>query len=71
MTDRLARVLASVALTLALVGLVVAGYAVALGRQYLEDVRDLGEAMERSLRDAQGRNTLPMRGPPPELDSDY
>ena len=71
MTDRLARVLASVALALALVGLALAGYAVALGRQYLEDVRDLGEAMERSLRDAQGRNTLPMRGPPPELDSDY
>lgn len=68
MNDRVARTLASVALAVALVAAVLAGYAIVQGRQYLEDVESLGGAMERAMRDERGRNTLPMLGPPPTLD---
>lgn len=68
MSDRVARTLASLALAVALVAAVLAGYAVVQGRQYLSDVKALGEAMDRAMRDESGRNTLPMRGPPPTLD---
>lgn len=68
MTDRVARTLASLALAVALVAAVLAGYAVVQGREYLEDVKSLGGALDRAMRDESGRNTLPMRGPPPLLD---
>lgn len=66
MSDRVARVLAGLALAVALVAVVLAGWAVALGQQYLDDVRVLGETLGRGgtkLDDA-----LPMHPPPPELE---
>lgn len=71
--DPVARTIASVALGLALVALVMAGYAVALGREYLdqaeqyrEDVRTLGETFQRLREDAAPRD-LPRL--PLELDT--
>jgi hypothetical protein len=61
--DPVARNIALAALALALVAAVLAGYAVSLGTQYLQDVRELGDAIE-------GRgHPLPLDGPPPSLDT--
>ena len=60
----MARGLAAAALAVALVALVMAGYAVSLGRQYLEDVRTLGEALEER------GPARPALGPPPALEGD-
>ena len=61
--DPLARRLAALALACALVAVVLAGYAVMVSQQYLEDVRVLGEAMER-----QAEPTL--RAPRPQLETE-
>jgi hypothetical protein len=58
--DGTARTLALVALAVALVALVLAGYAVALGTQYLEEVQQIGESVRRVH--------APSLGPPPALD---
>ncbi len=65
MNDPLARRLAAMALAVALVALVVAGYAVILGQRYLEDVRTLGRSLQA---DAPGAASS--LGPPPQLDVD-
>ncbi len=65
MNDRLARRLAAVALAFALIATMLAGYAVLVGQQYLEDVRVLGEAME-----TQRRQSPSLRPPPVQLDTD-
>ncbi len=65
-TDPLARRLAAAALACALVAVVLAGYAVMVSQQYLEDVRVLGEAMERTARTAEPSLTPP----PPQLETE-
>ncbi len=59
--DSLARGLAATALALALVALVLAGYATWLGQRYLDDVRTMGEALRENAPAPSGL------GPPPEL----
>ncbi|MCU0671513.1 MAG: hypothetical protein MUE69_01845 [Myxococcota bacterium] len=59
--DPLARGLAAAALALALVALVLAGYATWLGQRYLDDVRTMGEALRENAPAPSGL------GPPPEL----
>lgn len=62
-TDPLARRLAAAALACALVAVVLAGYAVMVSQQYLEDVRVLGEAMERTAQPS-------LTPPPPQLETE-
>jgi len=59
--DPLARGLAAAALALALVALVLAGYATWLGQRYLDDVRTMGEALRENAPAPSGL------GPPLEL----
>lgn len=59
--DPLARGIAAAALALALVALVLAGYATWLGQRYLDDVRTMGEALRENAPAPSGL------GPPPEL----
>lgn len=66
MSDRTARVVAAVALGCALTALVLAGYAVVLGNRYLDEVRTLGQLLERASRPSP--STLG-HGPPPNLDT--
>ncbi|MEM9072379.1 MAG: hypothetical protein AAGE52_27990 [Myxococcota bacterium] len=65
MNDPLARRLAAAALATSLVAVVLAGYAVIQGQQYLEDVRVLGQTLESAQQPTE--STL---GPPPQLDVD-
>jgi len=70
MTDRVARSLASLALALALVAVVLAGYAVVLGEQYRQDVQTLGETLGQSMaRPETGAPAFPLHRPPPALDT--
>ena len=62
--DPLARRIAAAALAFALVAVVLAGYAVMVSQQYLEDVRLLGETMERQTR------APSLVSPPPQLETD-
>lgn len=62
--DPLARRLAAAALAFALVAVVLAGYSVMLGQQYLEDVRVLGEALERNAPEPT------FIAPPPPLETE-
>ena len=69
--DRLARTLAAVALALALLAVVLGGYAIVLGSQYREDVAALGETLRAMIGPGGGRAVeLPMNGPPPTLELD-
>jgi hypothetical protein len=73
MKDPTARLLAAIALALALVALVVAAYGVSIASQGRDDVRALGTSLTRALEVSGGRPNapeMPMRGPPPELDPD-
>ena len=45
--DNLARRLAALALAVAMLAAMLGAYAVTLGQQYLEDVRTLGQVLER------------------------
>ncbi len=64
--DRLTRTLASVALALSLVSLVLAGYALYAQQQAEENMRQIGQELQRALTPG----ALPMRGPPLGLDPD-
>ena len=64
--DRLARRLAASAFAMALVAMVLGVYAVSLGQQYLEDVRTLGQALERQ----QETTGSGLGGPPLTLETD-
>jgi hypothetical protein len=64
MGDRATRMLAAIALAVALLALVIAGYAVWLGQEYREDVRLLGESLSGATHDP------PLHAPPPSLDPD-
>ncbi|MFO0693566.1 MAG: hypothetical protein U0230_08430 [Polyangiales bacterium] len=66
MSDRTARVVAAVALGCALTALVLSGYAVILGNRYLEEVRTLGQLLERASRPTPANLG---HGPPPNLDT--
>ncbi|MEM9191452.1 MAG: hypothetical protein AAGF12_19930 [Myxococcota bacterium] len=63
--DRQARFIASVALGLAVIGLVLAGYSVALQSEQNEQLEAIREALEGSLRRPSA--DLPLQGPPPTL----
>lgn len=65
-TDRLARLLAALALGVALVALALALHATTLGQRYLDDVRVIGEQLER-VRDS---GHSPLNPPPVLLDTD-
>lgn len=64
--DRRARGLAAASLTLALLALVLAGWALSMQQASEARLRDLGRELERSLAPA----ALPSLGPPPRLDPD-
>ena len=63
--DRTTRVLAQVAVAIALVALVVAGYALYQQQEAEARYREISEELQRALTPS-----LPMRGPPLELDPD-
>lgn len=63
--DVRAQRLASLALAVALLALVLAGYAVYAQQRAEENLREIGEELQRSLTP-----TLPMQGPPLGLDPD-
>jgi len=66
-SDPLARRLASGALAVSLVALVVAIWAVRLGYRYLDDVQRVGETMETLM--AQPARSAPLEPPPLMLDT--
>ena len=66
MSDRTARVVAAIALGCALTALVLSGYAVVLGNRYLDEVRTLGQLLERASRPTPATVG---NGPPPSLDT--
>lgn len=71
MNDRLARMLAATALGISLFALVLAGYAVWMGKRYSDGMKVLGEQISQSLRVGDHGNTsIPMRPPPPQLEED-
>ncbi|MEQ9079404.1 MAG: hypothetical protein RLP09_36430 [Sandaracinaceae bacterium] len=65
MSDRVARRLAAAALGVALVALVLAGYALHAQSQSEERLREVGRELQRTLTPA-----LPLQGPAPGLDLD-
>ena len=66
MTEKTTRVLATVAVAISLVALVLAGYAVYAQQQAEENLREIGQELQRAL----SPGALPMHGPPPALDLD-
>ena len=64
--DRVTRALASLAIALSLVSLVLAGYALYAQQTAEQNLREVGEELRRALTPA----ALPMQGPPPGLDPD-
>ena len=64
--DRMTRGLASVALAISLLALVLAGYAVYAQQRAEENLRDVGRELQRAL----SPRVLPLQGPPPGLDLD-
>ena len=64
--DRVTRMLASLALALSLVSLVLAGYALYAQQRAEQNLRDVGDELRRALTPA----ALPLRGPPVGLDPD-
>lgn len=70
MNDKLARNLAAAALGVSLFALVLAGYAVWMGKRYSDGMKVLGEQISQSLRvgDPHRATQIPMRPPPPQLE---
>jgi len=66
MSDRITRTMASVALAISLVALVLGGYAVYAQQRAEENLREVGRELQRAL----SPTVLPMRGPPVGLDLD-
>ena len=64
-SDGKARQLASIALAVSILALALAGYALYAQQQAEENLRQIGEELQRSLTPA-----LPMDGPPLGLDPD-
>ncbi len=64
--DSMTRTLASVALAISLLALVLAGYAVYAQQRSEDNLREVGRELQRALTP----RVLPMRGPPPGLDLD-
>ena len=64
--DKMTRTLASLALALSLVSLVLAGYALYAQQEAEENLRQVGEELQRAL----APSALPMHGPPVGLDPD-
>lgn len=67
MSDRLTRTLATVALAVALVAVVLAGYAVWLGTVRTHDLEELSDALRRAV-EARPLRDAPLLPPRPELD---
>lgn len=67
MSDRLTRVLATVALAIALVALILAGYAVSLQQERTHEIEALSDALRGAL-EARPIRDVPLRPPPPALD---
>jgi len=67
--DPLARRLATVALAVSFVALVLGAYGVHLGLRYLDDVQTLGDALDRRQRAIPAADRA-LDGPPPALDLD-
>lgn len=66
MSDRTTRTLASIALAVSLVALVLASYALYAQQRSEESLRAIGRELQRTLTP----HVLPMQGPPLELDPD-
>jgi len=69
MSDPLARRLASAALAVALVALVIGVWAVQLGYRYLADVQRVGETVETLLSNPNHAANAPLNPPPLTLDT--
>jgi hypothetical protein len=65
-SDRLTRTLASTALAVALLALVLSGYALYAQQRSEENLRRIGHELQRAL----APSVLPMNPPPPSLDRD-
>jgi len=68
-SDPFARRLASSALAVALLALVISLWAVRLGYRYLDDVQELGQALESMLADTNRAPHVPLNPPPLTLDT--
>ncbi len=70
MSDRLARNLAAASFAVSLMALVLAGYAVWMGKRYSDGMQVLGEQISQSLRvgNPNRATQIPMRPPPPQLE---
>ncbi len=66
MSDRVTRTLAAAALALSLVAVVLAGYALYAQQRSEENLRAIGQELQRTLTP----HALPMQGPPLGLDPD-
>lgn len=66
MTDRVTRTLASAALGVALLALVLSGYALYAQQRSEENLREIGHELQRAL----APSVLPMNPPPPSFDPD-
>lgn len=66
MNDRTTRVLASLAVAISLVSLVLAGYALYAQQKSEESFREISRELQRALTPS----ALPMHGPPPGFDPD-
>jgi len=69
MNDPLARRLASAALGVGLLALVIAGWAVRLGYRYLEEVQQVGQTVETLLSASSRAPDMPLNPPPLQLDT--
>lgn len=67
MSDRATRVLALLALSVSLVAIVLAGYAVRLHETRTHELEELSDSLRRAL-EARPVRDAPLRPPPPELD---
>ena len=65
-SDRTTRTLASIALAVSLVALVLAGYALYAQQRSEENLREIGRELQRTLTP----QALPMQGPPLGFDPD-
>ena len=67
MNDRLARVLAAVAIGLGAVAVVVSMYALSVVQECSDQLEAITEGVQRALA-AQRSTEVPLHGPPPALD---
>jgi hypothetical protein len=68
MNDRLTRTLATVAISLALVAVILSGYALYLQSRSIDQLEALSESITRAIEARPAARDRPLLGPPPALD---